>query len=233
MAAPGLAGPSQKPETIAKGAVLRKFVLKRFVLKKSVQKKSAFFPFVFALILSATFAQAQQFDFAAGAGLLFSAKNSNASINYPPPAEKGGIYPSVTIDRIFKNRFGYSAEVSTVYKRQLYNDYQQYRPFFYDGNGAWGPRLANRTSGLFTAGIGGETLLFYSPGQCFYPSGCTTYLNSNHFLVHAGAGVNYRFLRQFFVRPEANLYHIFNNRQFHSDNVLRLGASIGYTFHRD
>jgi hypothetical protein len=216
---PGLAGPSQKPEGIDKGVVLRKF---------------ASFTFVSAIILSATFAHAQQFDFAAGAGILFSAKNSNASINFPPPAEKGGIYPSVTIDRIFSNHFGYSAEVSTVYKRQLYNDFQQYRPFFYDVNGAFAPHLANRTSGLFTAGFGGETLLFYNPdGQCFFSSGCTTHLNSNHFLVHAGAGISYRFLRQFFVRPEANLYHIFNNNQFHSDNVLRLGASVGYTFHRD
>jgi len=202
---------------------LRKFVLRKFAL----------LTFVFAIILSATFAHAQQFDLAAGAGILFSAKNLNASEAYPPPAEKGGIYPSVTLDRLFGNHFGYSAEVSTVYKRQLYNDYQEYRPFFYDVNGAWGPHLTKKFSGLFTAGFGGETLIFYNPGQCFYSSGCTTHLNSNHFLLHAGAGINYRFLRQFFVRPEANLYRIFNNDQFHSDNVLRLGASIGYTFHRE
>jgi hypothetical protein len=35
------------------------------------------------------------------------------------------------------------------------------------------------------------------------------------------------------VRPEAHLYRIVNNTNtFHSDNVLRVGASVGYTFGR-
>ncbi len=197
-------------------------------------RKFALLTFGFAIVLSAGFAHAQQFDFAVGAGILFSAKNLTASEAYPAPAEKGGIYPSVTIDRIFGNHFGYSAELSTAYKQQLYNGFQGYRPIFYDVNAGFAPNLAKKTSALFTAGFGGETLLFYAPnGECAYSSGCTTHLNSNHFLLHAGAGINYRFLHQFFVRPEANLYHIFNNNQFHSDNVLRVGASVGYTFHRD
>ena len=65
-------------------------------------------------------------------------------------------------------------------------------------------------------------------------SGCSTHLNSNHFLLHVSGGFSYRVWRNFFVRPEAHYYHIFNNtNDFHSDNVLRLGASVGYTFHTD
>jgi hypothetical protein len=50
--------------------------------------------------------------------------------------------------------------------------------------------------------------------------------------VHAGFGIRYSLWRNFFIRPEANYYRIFNNT-FHSDNVVRLGASVGYTFHTD
>jgi hypothetical protein len=48
--------------------------------------------------------------------------------------------------------------------------------------------------------------------------------------VHAGFDVRYYAFRNLFVRPEVHYYYIHNNYEFHSDHVLRLGASIGYTF---
>ena len=50
------------------------------------------------------------------------------------------------------------------------------------------------------------------------------------FSLHLGGDIRYRVWRHFFVRPEAHLYHIVNNVEFHSDNVLRVGGSFGYTF---
>ena len=80
-------------------------------------------------------------------------------------------------------------------------------------------------------GVGGERLLFYSPSSsCDFAVGCTTNLDANHLLFHLGADIRYRVWKHFFVRPEAHLYHIVNNSQFHSDNVLRVGGSVGYTF---
>jgi hypothetical protein len=194
-------------------------------------RKFALFPSVCAVLLFATFAHAQQVDVAVGGGILFSAKNPNASVAYPPPAEKGGIYPSFGFVRLFKNRFGYSAELATSYKEQVYNGYQGYRPILYDVNAVFAPHLAKRTTANFLAGFGGETVLFYNQvGGCDFPSGCSTHINSNHFQLHLGAGVRYTVWRRFFVRPELNLYHIFDNTDFHSDNVLRVGASLGYTF---
>ena len=94
-------------------------------------------------------------------------------------------------------------------------------------------RFAKKTRVDFTAGPGGESLLFYTQfGNCNF-TGCAASVNSNHFLVHAGAEIRYMLWRRLFIRPEANLYHIFDNSEFHSDNVLRLGASVGFTFHRD
>ncbi len=140
------------------------------------------------------------------------------------------MYPSFSIVRIRKNRYGYSGEFAYSYKRQLYNGYQEYRPILYDFNGVFTPHLLNRADAVLMAGVGGQTLLFYNQySSCGYSSGCATHLNSNQFLFHVSAGIRYSLLKHFFVRPEAHLYHIVNNSNFHSDNVLRIGASIGYT----
>jgi opacity protein-like surface antigen len=211
---------------------LSKLALLKFAL---ILKKSALLVSVCALLGFAAVADAQQIDLAVGGNILESTKNTTASVNYIPPPEKGGLYPSVSFDRIFKNHFGYNAEIAYRYHYALYNYYQQFRPLLYDVNAVFAPPLAKRTNALLMAGLGGQTVLFYSSyGGCYYASGCTTHLDSNHFLLHFGAGIQYRLWRGVFVRPEAHYYHIVNNTTvFHSDNVLRLGASIGYTFHTD
>ena len=195
-------------------------------------RRFALIPFVCAVALFATFAHAQQIDLAGGAGEMYSTKNTNASQGFLPPPEKDGIYPSVSLIRLFGNHFGYGAELSTVYKRQLYNGYQEYRPFLYDVNGVFAHHVAKRTTLNLMAGAGGQTVAFYNDyAACTFPGGCVSRVNSTHFLLHLGAGVSYSFWRNFFVRPEANFYRIINNTDFHSGNVLRLGASMGYTFH--
>lgn len=196
-------------------------------------RKFAFLVLVCVVSVFADLAHAQQFDVAVGGNILESAKNTTASQVYLAPPEKGGLYPSVSVDRIRKNHFGYSAEVAFRYHYALYNYYQQFRPLIYDVNGLYSTHVAKRTTANFMAGIGGQTVLFYSPyGNCLYTTGCSTHLDSTHFLAHLGAGVQYRVWRNFFVRPEAHYYRIFNNAdEFHSDNVIRVGASIGYTFH--
>ena len=82
------------------------------------------------------------------------------------------------------------------------------------------------------AGFGGESLLFYNTfSRCNY-SNCLVNVNSNHFLLHLGGGVRYYVWREFFIRPEVHYYRVLNNSQFNSDNIFRVGASIGYTFRR-
>jgi hypothetical protein len=51
-------------------------------------------------------------------------------------------------------------------------------------------------------------------------------------MEHLGGGVRYYFWHQFFIRPEIHYYRIQNNVEFHSDNLFRASASIGYTFSR-
>lgn len=190
------------------------------------------FALAFILVALSALAHAQQFDFAFGASTLFSSKNTTASQSFEPPPEKGGIYTSFSADLILRKHLGLNAEIAVRTKQGLYNGYQNFRPALYDVNALYATKLTRKTSLDLMAGIGGETLLFYNHfNTCssFYAS-CTTYLNSTHFAMHAGGGVRYYFWRRFFVRPEAHVYFIPNNYQFHSDAVARVGASIGYSF---
>ena len=183
------------------------------------------------VVVFAGYARAQQIDIAAGGGTLFAASPTSASQAFPPPAEKGGTYPSISAEAVFKNHFGFNAEVAFRYKQGLYNGYQRYRPIFSDVNGVFAPRIGPKTSADFMAGFGLETLPFYNQfGNC--SEVCPTSISTNHFLLHAGGGMRYYFWRQFFARPEAHYYYVVGNTEFHSGNVLRLGASIGYSFGR-
>lgn len=186
----------------------------------------------FALFVFTGFAHAQHFDFAVGGSTLFSSVPNTASLS-AAPAEKGGVYPDISAELIFKNRFGISADGAFRYKKSLYEGYQRYRPIFYDVNAVFEPRFTRKISADFMAGVGGESLLFYNQfSNCNMGNygSCPSYINSNHLLLHAGGGPRYYFWRNLFARADANYYFIPNNVEFHSRNVLRLGGSIGYTW---
>ena len=188
------------------------------------------------IVVHAHFARAQQIDLAVSGSTLFSSKPTSASLAFPPPAEKGGTYPGASVQYVLKNRYGFNAEFAYRYKDALYNGYQRYRPLFYDVNGVFSPEVSDKMSADFMAGFGGESLIFYNKfAACnpIYSGNCPTSISGNHFLLHLGGGVRYYFWRNFFARPEAHYYYIVGNTdQFHSGNVLRLGASIGYTIGR-
>jgi hypothetical protein len=178
----------------------------------------------------ASFACAQQIDFAVGGSTLWSPKPLTASQAFLPPALKGGTYANASLQFLGEKRFGLNIEGAARVKQGLYNGFQFYRPILYDVNGVYARRMTPKIRADFMAGAGGATFLFYNTSGCTFANGCRTSINSTHFAVHAGIGVRYYFWRTFFVRPEAHYYFIFNNYQFHSDNVFRVGASIGHTF---
>ena len=69
-------------------------------------------------------------------------------------------------------------------------------------------------------------------------SGCINYTSNNHFMEDLGGGIRYYVWHHFFVRPEVHYYHIQSTatqrqRWFNTNNVLRVGASIGYTIGAD
>lgn len=196
-------------------------------------RKIALLTSVVAVLFSCHFAAAQQGDIMFGAGTLTqSSSYSNTSQSFTPLAEKGGTYLSVGGDIVgFKRRLGLNIETSWRARQASYYGYESYRPILTDFNALFQPRLGKKVGLDLMGGIGVASTRFYVPyaTSCSYFSGCINYTSSNHFMEHLGGGVRYYVWHNFFVRPEVHYYHIQNNVEFKSDNVFRVGGSIGYT----
>ena len=185
-----------------------------------------------ALGWSASNVSAQQVDVMAGGGTLFSSSPVTATQNQPVIAEKGSLYPSAGGDVILYQRFGLNFEGAWRWKEAVYPGYDQtYRPILLDVNALFQPRLGKKYGLDLMVGAGAESVRFYPGygGTCPYAS-CSPFISNSHFLEHLGGGVRYYFFHRLFVRPEVHYYHIQNNTEFSSGNVVRAGATVGYTF---
>jgi hypothetical protein len=187
-----------------------------------------------AVLLFAGFASAQtQVDLLVGGSTLESSAKVSDSANFSPLVEKNGIYVSIGGDFVGfrKRRLGLSFETAWRYHQASYYGYENYRPFFTDANAFYQPKLTKKLGLDLMAGVGIASNRFTILGSCSIP-GCVNYTSSNHFMEDMGFGIRYRVwhrLPHVFVRPEARYYHIQNNQGFNSNNVFRIGASIGYT----
>jgi len=185
----------------------------------------------------ASLSHAQQADAMLGFGTMLSSGSTSCTVNSCVVPEKGGLYPSVSGDVIFHKRIGFNAEVAWRGKQGLYGGPggQPYRPILLDFNAVYQPRLSKKAGVDLMAGIGMQSTRFYGyqpTSGCVYFGAC--YTSSHHFLVDVGAGVRYYVWGHVFVRPEARFYHIVNNTSdFTSNNLVRVGASIGYTLGPD
>jgi hypothetical protein len=208
----------QKPKPTDEGFVLRKFAL---LFSACV------------VLLLANFASAQQTDILGGGSILTSLASTSDIVSFQPPIEKGGIYPSLGADVVaFRHRLGINVETSWRYHQASYYGYETYRPILTDVNVLFQPKLTRKFGLDVLAGVGIASNHFDLLTSCGIP-GCVNYTTSNHFMEDFGAGLRYYFwhhLPHVFVRPEGHYYHIHNNQGFNSDNVFRVGASIGYTF---
>jgi hypothetical protein len=190
------------------------------------------------VLLSASFASAQeqQLDILVGGSILETFPPINDSVNFKPPTEKGGTYLAVGVNLVkFEHHLGLNVETSWRYKQGDYEGYETFRPVFTDVNALFQPRLSKRISLDLIGGIGVASNRFNLLASCNIP-GCVNYNSSNHFMEDLGAGVRYYVwhrLPHVFVRPEAHYYHIQNNREFNTNSVFRVGASIGYTIGSD
>jgi hypothetical protein len=199
------------------GAVLRKFALLASICT-----------------LSAILAPAQQYDIALSGSTLLASSRPSDLATFNEPVLKGGTFVGINADFVGfrKRRLGLNVETSWRYRKAAYPfNGETYRPIFTDVNALFQPQLSKKLGLDFTGGVGVATTPFYLPGgNSCNASGCINYTSSNHFMEHLGGGVRYRVWRKFFVRPELNYYHVQNYVQFNSDNVFRVGASVGYTF---
>lgn len=178
----------------------------------------------------AGFAQAQQGDATLGFGTVTSpgADSCNFSTGCP---EKGGLYPTLGLDVVMHRRIGFGFDVSWRGGQGNYGGTGlPYRPILLDFNGVYQPRVGKKLGLDLVGGIGFQSTRFYSSNYTCSFFSCTNYTSSDHFLVDLGAGVRYYVWGHFFVRPEVRYYHIVNNTvEFTGNEVVRVGASIGYT----
>ncbi len=193
---------------------------------------------VFAFLCFTHLAAAQQGDIMFGGGTLLSSSPASGSQNFESPSEKGGTYLNVTGDIIgFRRRLGFGVETAWKASQGNYADFvgETYRPILTDFNGVFQPKLGKKFGADLFAGIGVASTRFYVPSivSCSYFSGCINYTSSDHFMEDFGGGLRYYVWHHFFVRPELHYYHIQNNVEFNSGNVVRVGGSIGYTIGND
>ena len=198
-------------------------------------RKFALLVAVCSIFLFVALASAQQGDVALGFSALMSpgagacgTPNSSGLFSCP---EKGGVYPAITADVIFHQRVGFGYEVTWRASQGAYGGSggQPYRPIINDFNLVYQPRLSKKAGVDLNAGIGFQSTRYYLP-FCTNSFNCTNFTSSHHFLVDLGGGLRYYVWGHLFVRPEARFYYVQNNTpDFTSGNLLRVGASIGYT----
>jgi hypothetical protein len=206
---------------------------RRFLLRKF-----AFLAVIFSCFGFASFASAQQADAMIGFGTMLApgaaACGSSGFVNFVCP-ERGGLYTNIGGDVIFHRRVGIGFDASWRSTGDFGGLGQAYRPIQFDINGVYQPRLNKKVGADLFAGVGWQSTRFYSyqpTSNCVFFGAC--YSSANHFLVDMGAGVRYYVWGHVFVRPEAHYYHVMNNSDFFSSgNILRVGASIGYTIGPD
>jgi opacity protein-like surface antigen len=186
---------------------------------------------VFAFLFFAQFASAQQGDVFFGGGTLLSSSATSGSY----PSENGGLYINLGGDLVFHNHFGANIETAWRATQGVYiTGIENYRPILTDFNLLYQPHLGKKAGLDLMAGIGSGDTRFYAPGPSC--SGCANYVSTDHFMEHLGGGIRYYVWHHVFVRPEIHYYHIQNNSNinnngaFNTDNVFRVGASVGYTF---
>ncbi len=181
------------------------------------------------------FASAQQADIMIGGGTLLSSDPTSNS--FFAPSERGGTYLNIDGNVIgFKRRFGFNIGTAWRASQANYASGINYRPILTDFNAIYAPKLGKKAGVDLFGGIGIASTRFYFPEivTCNIGSGCINYNSSNHFMEDLGAGIRYYVWHHVFVRPEVHYYHIQSNTdQFSSNNVVRVGGSIGYTIGKD
>jgi len=194
-------------------------------------RKLAILAPVCAFLFFAQFASAQQGDIFLGGGTLLSSSNSNSTF----PSEKGGLFINLGGDVVPFKHFGVNVETAWRATQGVYGSETglNYRPILTDFNALYQPRLGKKLGLDLMAGIGAADTRLYEQGAS--EPGVANYLSTDHFMEHLGGGIRYYVWRHVFVRPEVHYYHIQSNNSlsdngvFNSNNLVRVGASIGYT----
>ena len=184
----------------------------------------------------ASLAGAQQLDVAFGFGTLSGNPASDASLadaaagTSTPQTIAGGGYPAFSGDLLFwKKYIGVGGAITWRANQNVNLFNQPYRPILYNFDVVAAPPVGKRAQAEFAAGIGAESVRFYTQFFTCSTFGCQNYSSSNHFLGHFSGAMRFYMTRAIFIRPEAHLYLVHNNVEFAGPRVTRYAVSIGYS----
>ena len=149
----------------------------------------------------------------------------------------GGVFGVFGADFMIKPHFGINGEYTFRFAQSNYLPAESInvRPSFYDFNAVYQPGTGEkRIVPVLEAGIGGAKVSYYftqSAGSLFSQS--QFFASSNHFQLHAAAGVKIYVKSDIFIKPQFD-YRWVNNLtdQYGRDNVPGFTVSVGYTFGR-
>ena len=116
-----------------------------------------------------------------------------------------------------------------------FGDILQERTTFYDFNGVYQPYASKKVSFQLLGGIGGANVKFYekvSSNSSLLGNSQYTQLfgSSNHFQIHAGAGVQIYATEHVFIRPQLDFRFVPNFSQFKRNTVPGFMVWLGYSF---
>ena len=111
----------------------------------------------------------------------------------------------------------------------------QFRQTFYDVNGIFAPLSQKRVIVQLQGGLGGAKTSFSYKQNCTGIAVCSTQsqpvLNTNHFQMHAGLGVQLFVSEHIFIRPQFDLHYVPNFKdQFGTNTVPAATVWLGYSF---
>ncbi len=110
----------------------------------------------------------------------------------------------------------------------------EYRQSFYDFNGIYAPLNNDRLALELQGGLGGaKTGFSYSQTSCIGTALCSSSSeslgSSNHFQLHAGAGLKMFLTESIFIQPQFDLHYVTNfTDQFGGNTVPRASIWIGF-----
>jgi hypothetical protein len=193
-------------------------------LENNLRKLSFSFT-VFALIcFLGRPAHAQQFDLSFGVSGLTGASTTDQAQTIG-----GGAYTAFGLDFLFYHNLGVGFNAAFRARQNIFQGVVPFRPYFYDVDAVYAPPLGKRAQAELSAGIGDESIHFYTGLTCGTFS-CSDFVSSNHFLGQFGAAMRFYVTNKIFIRPEAHFYIVRNNVEFSGSHANRYGVSIGYSF---
>jgi hypothetical protein len=193
-----------------------------------------------AMLAAGTCAAQQQADAYLGFGTTVGAKGgangalSCTTTNCPSTQGlNGGLFPVIGGDALIWRGLGFGGEVAWRGSRTDYQGTVPFRPIYWDLNAVYAPRINRMIAPELQAGLGQESLRFYT-GQVTcdpFTGTCQNFVSTHHLSGHFGAGLRI-YKGNFFIRPEAHIYLVHDNQEFSTGKVGRVGVSLGYSFRR-